>query len=180
MRLLLVLILYHLFSDAADIPVDRADRLRVELLEDSITFAVDSADKLKDLLIKAKTSLSKLYSQIFPRLSLVTGLEALTSAFWAEHANPINVIKRNHRLLGATLTFQQLMGHGVDAEFEDLSATRPVDAEGNMADLGEHRVSARTCAINLINLVDEEKAQLVKESTPAGSTPAPSNRSPKP
>src|SRR4051794_23299375 len=63
---------------AADIPVDRAARLRVELLEDSIAFAVDSADKLKGLFGRAKTALAKLYSQVFPRFPQVPGLEALT------------------------------------------------------------------------------------------------------
>ena len=49
---------------AADIPVDRTGHLRVESLQDSIAFAIDSADKLKDLFGKTKSALTKLYSQI--------------------------------------------------------------------------------------------------------------------
>src|SRR3954469_10456669 len=152
---------------AADIPIDRSARLRVGLMEDQITFAVDTADKLKNLVGKAKGALLKLYSQIFPRLAQVSGLEVLTGAFWAHHRNPIEVIKRNHRLLGATLVFQQLMGHKANIDFKALSSALPLDDEGDMADLSAYRLSSRTCAANLINLVDEEKAQCEKEAADA-------------
>src|SRR4051794_12078979 len=65
----MVIFLLSLFLPvAADIPVDRAARLWVELLEDQIAVAIDSADKLKGLFGKAKVALAKLYHQISPKL----------------------------------------------------------------------------------------------------------------
>ena len=160
--------------------MDRTDRLRVELMEDSIAFATDSAEKLKGLFVKAKTALSKLYLQVFPKLPQVTGLEALTGAFWVNKDNPIEVLKRNHRILGSTLTFQLLMGYDVDADFETLSKSMPKDEDGGIADLSPFKDSARTCALQLINLVDQEKAKLHEPSAPASSAPASSNKSSKP
>ena len=155
--------------------MDRAGRLRVEPLEDSITFAVDSADKLKGLFGKVKSALAKLYLQIFPKLPQVTSLEALTSAFWAHKENPIEVIKRNQRVLGATMTFQLLMGHEVNADFEALSKSMPREEDGEITNLAPFKDSARTCAFQLINLVDQEKAKLQETYAPAGS-----DKSPKP
>ena len=158
---------------AADVPVDRTGRLRVESLEDSIAFAIDSADKLKNLFGKAKSALAKLYSQIFPKMPQVTGLEALTGAFWAEKENPIDSIKRNQHVLGATMTYQLLMGHGVDADFEALSKSMPRDEDDELVDLASFKDSARTCAFQLINLVDQEKVKIQEASTPACSTKSP-------
>src|SRR4051794_11538349 len=128
--------------------------LRVGLMEDQITFAVDAADKLKNLVGKAKGALSKLYSQIFPRLAQVSGLEV------------------NHRLLGATLVFQQLMGHKENIDFKALSSALPLDDEGDMEDLSAYRLSSRTCAANLINLADEERARCEKEAADAAAAEA--------
>src|SRR3954454_5708682 len=148
-----------LLPAAANIPVDRSARLRVGLMEDQITFTIDAADKLKSLIGKAKGALVKLYSQVFPKLTHVTGVEVPTDAFWAHHQNPIEVIKHNHRLLGATLVFQQLMGHKANIDFKALSSALPLDDEGDMADFSAYRLSLRSFAVNLINLVDEEWAR---------------------
>src|SRR4051812_12905408 len=87
--ILMIFFFFCLFLPAAaDVPIDRSARLRVGLMEDQITFAADAADKLKNLVGKAKGQLSKLYSQIFPRLDQVSGLEVLTGAFGAHHQNP--------------------------------------------------------------------------------------------
>src|SRR3954466_4498625 len=82
--ILMIFFFFCLFLPAAaDVPIDRSARLRVGLMEDQITFAVDAADKLKNLVGKVKGALSKLYSQIFQRLAHVSGLEVLTGAVWA-------------------------------------------------------------------------------------------------
>ena len=174
----IVLITLLVTTVAADVPVDRTARLRVGPLEDSIAFAVDSADKLKNLFDKEKSALAKLYSQIFPKLPQVAGLEAMTGAFWTQKENPIEAIKRNQHVLGATMTYQLLMGHGVDADFEELSKSMPRDEDGELVDLASFKDSARTCAFQLINLVDQEKAKIQEAPTPT-STPAGSNKSPK-
>src|SRR3954447_4991251 len=126
----IMVLLSLLLPPAADIPVDRSARLRVGLMEDQITFTIDAADKLKNFIGKAKGALAKLYSQVFPKLAQVTGVEMLTGAFWAHHQNPIEVIKRKHRLLGDTLIFQQLMGNKAGIHFNGLSSALPLDAKG--------------------------------------------------
>ena len=166
---------------AADIPVDKAARLRVGPLEDSIAFAIDSADKSKALFGKVKSALAKLYSQIFPKMPPVEGLEAMIGAFWAEKENPIDSFKRNQCALRATMTYQLLMGHGVDADFVELSKSMPRDDDDELVDLAAFKDSARTCAFQLINLVDQEKAKIQEAPTPASApAPASSSRSLKP
>ena len=118
-------------------------------------------------------ALTKLYSQIFPKMPQATSLEALTGVFWAHKENPIDAIKCNQRVLGATMTYQLLMGHGVDADFEALSKSMPRDEDGEIVGLASFKDSARTCAFQLINLVDQEKTKIQEASTPAGSTKSP-------
>ena len=187
-RSIILLLIYHevmltsllVVIVAADIPVDKSARLRVGPLEDAITFAIDSADKSKALFGKVKSTLVKLYGQIFPRAPQVTGLEAMLGSFWAQRENPIDFIKRNQRILAATMTFQLLMGHGVNADFEELTKSMPRDDDGELVDLADFKDSAKSCALQLINLVDQEKAKIQEAPTPA-STPAPpsSSKSPK-
>jgi hypothetical protein len=104
------------------------------------------------------------------------GLEALTGALWTKYENPIEVIKRNNQLLGSTLTFQLLMGHEVD-DFETLSASFTVDEEGNLADLSEHKITAKQCDVRFIDLVNDEKTKLREDPALAGSAPVASPKS---
>lgn len=138
-------------------------------MEDSVAFAVDSADQLKSLFAKTKVALSKLYSMVFPRLPQEKNLEELTGAFFIDHENPIEVLKRNSCILGATLAFQLLMGYDVESEFEVLSKSMPTDEEGEIVDLTPFRDTAKTCVFQLIDLVDSEKAENKKKSAPAAS-----------
>ena len=104
----------------------------------------------------------------------------MLGSFWAQRENPIDFIKRNQRILAATMTFQLLMGHGVNADFEGLTKSMPRDDDGELVDLADFKDSAKSCALQLINLVDQEKAKIQEASTPP-STPAPpsSSKSPK-
>ena len=156
-----------------DIPVDKSACLRVGPLEDAISFAIDSADKSKALLGKVKSTLAKLYSQIFPKAPQVTGMEAMLGSFWAQRENPIDFIKRNQRILAATMTFQLLMGHGVDADFEELTKSMPRDDDGELVDLADFVDSAKSCALQLINLVDQEKAKIQASPAPPSSSKSP-------
>jgi ribose 5-phosphate isomerase len=58
----------HTVSGAADMPVDRANRLRVDSMFDAISFAVDSSDQIQELLQKIKGALAKLFALIFLKL----------------------------------------------------------------------------------------------------------------
>ena len=99
-RPIILLLIYHevmltsllVMVAAADIPVDKSARLRVGPLEDAISFAIDSADKSKALFGKVKSTLAKLYSQIFPKAPQVTSLETMLGSFWAQRENPIDFI----------------------------------------------------------------------------------------
>ena len=80
-------------SAAADTPVDRSNRLRVEAMEDSISFATDSAEQLQGLLVKAKAALSRLYNLVFPKLNREKTLREMAEAFFIKDANRIEVQK---------------------------------------------------------------------------------------
>ncbi|KAK1618268.1 hypothetical protein QYE76_023785 [Lolium multiflorum] len=73
------------------------------------------------LLQKSKGALSKLYSMIFPKAKLDKTLDKMAEAFLVDPSEPVEVLKRRSRLIGAVLTFQLLMGHGMGSELEDFS-----------------------------------------------------------
>ena len=93
------------WSGAADTPVDRSNQLRVDSMEDVVSFAMNSSEQVQELLMKMKAALSKLYGIVFPELNQEKTLGELTEAFFLDHADPIEVLKRSSRAYGALLTF---------------------------------------------------------------------------
>ena len=91
-----------------------------------------------------------------------------SGAFFSDSDNPIEVLKRHSRIYGALLAFQLLMGYEVDADFEVLSKSLPKETDGSIVDLTPFKKSAQTCARQLIDLVDREKAKK-KKVAPASS-----------
>ena len=144
-------------SAAADMPVDRTSQLRVDSMDDAVSFAVASNEQTKELLSKTKATLSKLYSLVFQKLDQKKTLGELTEAFFVDHAKPIEVLKRSSRLFGSLLAFQLLMGHDVPANFEELSKVLPIKADGSAVDLGQFSKRARECTRGLIELVESSK-----------------------
>ena len=141
-------------------PVHRTNQIRVDSIDDAISFAVASNEQTKELLSKTKATLLKLYSLVFPKLDQKKMLGELTEAFFIDHAEPIEVLKRSSRLFGALLAFQLLMGHGVHANFEELSKVLPIKADGSAVDLGPFTKRARECARGLIELVSRARRRL--------------------
>lgn len=144
-------------SGAADAPVDRSSKLRVDSMADAISFAVDSSEQVQKLLVKTKATLSKLYALVFPKLSQEKTLEELTEAFFVDNDDPIEVLKRTSRIYGALLAFQLLMGYGVEAKFEELSKALPKKEDGTLVDLNPFTKSARVYARQLIDMVEANK-----------------------
>ena len=138
-------------------PVVRSDQLQVDSMSDAVSFATASIDQTRELLSKTKTTLAKLYSLVFPKLPQEKRLAELTEAFFLNHANPIEVLKRSSRVYGALLTFQILMGHGVDVDFEDMSAALPVAEDGTAIKLGQYTKRDRECARQLMEQVEANK-----------------------
>jgi hypothetical protein len=58
----------YFISGVADMHVDRTNRLQVDSMFDTISFAVNSNDQIQELLKKAKAALSNLVSLVFPKL----------------------------------------------------------------------------------------------------------------
>ncbi|KAK1619886.1 hypothetical protein QYE76_025403 [Lolium multiflorum] len=135
-----------------------------------VTFAESNVQILR-LLQKSKGALSKLYSMIFPKAKLDKTLDEMAEAFLVDPSDPVEVLKRRSRLIGAVLTFQLLMGHGMGSELEEFSKALPVDDENHLVDLEPFKRSAITCANRLLKLVDEAQAEPAPESAP-GSTSA--------
>ncbi|KAM0926342.1 hypothetical protein ACQ4PT_003453 [Festuca glaucescens] len=76
---------------AADTPVDRSNKLRVDSMTDAISFAVDSGQQVQGLLKKTKAALSKLYALVFQKLSQEKSLGELAEAFFVDNDGPIEV-----------------------------------------------------------------------------------------
>ncbi|KAK1685315.1 hypothetical protein QYE76_046163 [Lolium multiflorum] len=152
--------------EAANITVSRRHQLREDSTADALSLAAESNIQVLRLLQKTKGALSKLYSMIFPKMKLDKTLDEMAEAFLIDPSEPVEVLKRRSRLIGAVLTFQLLMGHGMGSELEEFSKALPVDDENHLVDLEPFKRSAITCANRLLKLVDEAQAEPVPESAP--------------
>ncbi|KAK1678627.1 hypothetical protein QYE76_039475 [Lolium multiflorum] len=157
--------------EAANLTVSRRHQLREDSTADALSLAAESNVQILRLLQKSKGALSKLYSMIFPKAKLDKTLDEMAEAFLVDPSEPVEVLKRRSRLIGAVLTFQLLMGHGMGSELEEFSKALPVDDENHLVDLEPFKRSAITCANRLLKLVAEAQAEPAPESAP-GSTSA--------
>ncbi|KAK1631089.1 hypothetical protein QYE76_005404 [Lolium multiflorum] len=153
--------------EAANITVSRRHQLREDSTADALSLAAESNVQVLGLLQKTKGALSRLYSMIFPKMKQDKTLDEMADAFLVDPSEPVEVLKRRSRLVGAVLTFQLLMGHGMGSELEEFSKVLPVDDDNHLVDLEPFKRSAITCANQLLKLVDEAQAKPVPESAPA-------------
>ncbi|KAK1607665.1 hypothetical protein QYE76_031338 [Lolium multiflorum] len=158
---------------AADLPIDRARKLREDSTSDALSLAAESNVQVLGLLQKTKGALSRLYSMIFPKMKQVKTLGEMAESFLIDPSEPVEVLKRRSRLFGAVLTFQLLMGHGLGSELERFSEALPVDDNGRLINLEPFKQSAVTCANQLLKLVDEAKTKTAPEAAPGSSSIAP-------
>ena len=138
-------------------------------MEDAVSFALASSEQAQDLLKKTKTVLSRLYGLVFPKLPQEKTLGELTEAFFVDHANPIEVLKHSSRIYGALFTFQLLIGHGVPADFDEVSKAVPLEEDGSPVELGQFTKKARECARQLIELVEANKKKADQTAKVASS-----------
>ncbi|KAK1684999.1 hypothetical protein QYE76_045847 [Lolium multiflorum] len=157
--------------EAANLTVSRRHQLREDSTADALSLAAESNVQILRLLQKSKGALSKLYSMIFPKAKLDKTLDEMAEAFLVDPSEPVEVLKRRSRLMGAVLTFQLLMGHGMRSELEEFSKALPTDDENHLVNLEPYKRSAITCANRLLKFVDEAQAEPIPESAP-GSTSA--------
>ena len=118
-----------------------------------------------------KATLAKLYGLVFSKLDQQKSLGELAEAFFVDHADPIEVLKRSSRTYGALLTFQLLMGHGIPADFEEVLSAIPLEEDGTEVNLGQFTKKARECACRLIELVESSKKK--KTASAFGQTSMP-------
>ncbi|KAK1683116.1 hypothetical protein QYE76_043964 [Lolium multiflorum] len=145
--------------EAADITVTRHHQLREDSTSDALLLAAESNVQVLGLLQKTRGALSRLYSIIFPKVKQDKTLGKMADAFLVDPSEPVEVLKRRSRLFGAVLTFQLLMGHGLDSDLEKLSKALPVDDDNHLVDLEPFKRSATTCANQLLELVDGAQAK---------------------
>ena len=161
------LLLFSLsFVGAADIHADSVGKPPADSAADAISLAVDSGELVRVLLQKNKAVLSRFHAMIFPKADQNKTLGQLVDTFSVDTEGIIEVFKRTSRTYGALLAFQLLMGHGFKAEMELLTKELPKDQDGQAIDLSLFKVSARKCALQLLELVSANK------STAGGAGPS--------
>jgi hypothetical protein len=62
-----------------------------------------------------------------------------------------------------------MMGYGVEAEFEELSKALPKEEDDTVVDLSSFAKYARTCACQLIDLVEANKKKGAAKTSPSAS-----------
>ncbi|KAK1660956.1 hypothetical protein QYE76_049115 [Lolium multiflorum] len=159
--------------EAANITVTRRHQLREDSTSDALSLAAESNVQVLGLLQKTRGALSRLYSMIFPKVKQDKTLGEMADAFLVDPSEPVEVLKRRSRLFGAVLTFQLLMGHGLESDLEKLSKALPVDDDNHLVDLEPFKRSAITCANQLLELVDGAQAKPTPEAAPGPSSAPP-------
>ncbi|KAK1684326.1 hypothetical protein QYE76_045174 [Lolium multiflorum] len=159
--------------EAANITVTRRHQLREDSTSDALSLAAESNVQVLGLLQKTRGALSRLYSMIFPKVKQDKTLGEMADAFLVDPSEPVEVLKRRSRLFGAVLTFQLLMGHGLESDLEKLSKALPVDDNNHLVDLEPFKRSEMTCANQLLELVDGAQAKLTPEAAPGPSSAPP-------
>jgi hypothetical protein len=162
--------MYSSCLGAADIPVGRTNKPRVDSMFDAISFTVDSSKKVQALLQNTRAALTRLFAFVFPKIDPDKTLGQLVDAFFVDTDGTIEVLKRNSRLYGALLVFQLLMGYGFEADMELLTKALPKDKDGTAVDLSAFSRPARKCARQLLELVEVYKKQTAAETAPSAST----------
>ena len=61
------------------------------------------------------------------------------------------------------------MGHGVAADFEEMSKVLPMEEDGTAFDLSQFTKTARECARQLIELVEVNKKKRADKTAPSAS-----------
>ncbi|KAK1666193.1 hypothetical protein QYE76_054352 [Lolium multiflorum] len=140
--------------EAANRTVTRCHQLREDSTSDALSLAAESNVQVLGLLQKTRGALSRLYSMIFPKVKQDKTLGEMADAFLVDPSEPVEVLKRRSRLFGAVLTFQLLMGHGLESDLEKLSKALP-------------------CASQLLELVDGAQAKPTPEAAPGPSSAPP-------
>ncbi|KAK1696142.1 hypothetical protein QYE76_012839 [Lolium multiflorum] len=156
--------------NAADMPINRARKLREDSMSDALSLATDSNIQVLGLLQKTKGALSKLFSMIFPKVNQNKTLGEMVDTFFVDSSEAIEVLKRRPRLFGVVLTFQLLMEHGLGSYLVKLSKALPVDDNNCLVNVEPFKQSAVTCANQLLKLVDEEKTNVAPKAAPDSSS----------
>jgi hypothetical protein len=120
--------------------------------------AIESGDFIQALLKKNKGVMSRLHAMIFPKANQEKSLEQLTEAFTVDIEGTIEVFKRTSRTYGALLALQLMMGHGFKDNIELMTKELPKDQDGQAIYLSLFKVSARKCALQLLELVSANKS----------------------
>ena len=138
-------------------------------MEDSLSFATDSAERVQALVVKAKAALSTLFGLVLPKLPQEKTLDELAETFLIKEPNSIEVLKRTSRIYGALLAFQLLMGYNIEADFETMSKALPTGEDGVNIDLTQFTRRARECARQLVELVEANKKKGADKDAPSAS-----------
>ncbi|KAK1692577.1 hypothetical protein QYE76_009274 [Lolium multiflorum] len=130
--------------NAADVPINRARKLREDSMYDALSLATNSNIQVLGILQKTKGALSKLFSMIFPKMKQNKTLGEMADTFFIDSSEAI-----------------------------ELSKALPVDDDNCLVNLDPFKQLAVICANQLLKLVDEEKTKVVPEAAPGSSSPQP-------
>ena len=129
-------------------------------MSEPISFAADSADKVRGLVVEAKASLAHLYKLVLPKLPQEKSLHELAETFLVKRKTAVEVLKRWRRLsriYGVVLALQVMMGNGVELDYEEVVRTLPKDKDGILVDLAPFDERAKLCATSLVEFAEANK-----------------------
>ena len=90
-------------------PNNRADPAHVAAMDNPVSFAADSADKVRALVAEAKAALAHLHKLVLPKLPQDKSLHDLAETFIIKEKTAVEVLKRNSKIYGAVLALQLLL-----------------------------------------------------------------------
>src|SRR4051794_21146814 len=150
-------------------PINRADQAQVEAMGEPVSFAVDSAGNVWELVMKAKAALARIYKLVLPRLPQDKTLHELTEAFLIKETTAVEVLKHNSRIYGAFIALQVMMGNGIETNYEEIVKMLPKDEDGADVDLTLFNQRTKDCAFDLVEFVEANKKKKSKKNAPSAS-----------
>src|SRR3954462_12540022 len=97
-----------------------SDPAQVEAINEPISFAAESVNKVQGLVMEAKTALARLHRLVLPKVPQVKTFHELSDTFLVKEKTAVEVLKSKPLVFGPYLALQIMMGNAVELDNERM------------------------------------------------------------
>ena len=136
----------------------------VGFLDRVCAYASDALRKSAAALKQSTGALTTVHRSIFPSDAPPTAVDALAAPF-EEDATTLADFTRTQTVRGSELTFQLILGHQIEGDFEKVVSGFPRRADGRTASLGGVKAQAKQLAVKLVATFERALAKATEAAT---------------